>query len=346
VILAAAGPHASVLLLKFKVRGESFPEDNLSQFSARAKSVIIFAAVVGACALFAGYISFRNYHWARSEIEADPPSPLLKQPESAGIAHVQAVSFVSRSGLHIAAWYVPSENRAAVIVAHGTNSDRASMLDEIRLLSQAGFGVLAFDWPGLGESDGRILWGSEARDALSSAIDWICARADVDPHRVGGLGFSMGGFMLTQVAARDRRLRAITLASAPSDFDSFISLHYTRWGPLSAWPARWALRGSDLFAADHSAVRLIGEISPRPILIIAQSDDFEIPMAMTRKLFESAREPKTLWIIPGNRHGHYAEAAGAEYGRRLQAFFTDNLLGQAEPSNPGYSGDSAKSPAP
>lgn len=318
----------------------------MSQFRARSKSTIVFAAVAAACALFAGYISFRNYHWARSEIEADPPSPLLKQPQSAGIARVQAVSFVSRSGLHIAGWYVPSANRAAVIVTHGTNSDRASMLDEIRLLSQAGFGVLAFDWPGLGESEGRILWGSEARDALSAAIDWICARADVDPHRVGGLGFSMGGFMLTQVAARDPRLRAITLDSAPSDFDSFISLHYTRWGPLSAWPARWALRGSDLFAADHSAVRLIGEISPRPILIIAQSHDFEIPMAMTRKLFESAREPKTLWIIPGSQHGHYAAAAGAEYGRRLQAFFTDNLLDQVQSANASHSGESEKRPAP
>src|SRR5205807_1153715 len=118
------------------------------------------------------------------EIEADPPSSLLKRPEAAGIANIQAVSFVSRSGLLVAGWYVPSTNRAAIIVAHGTNSDRASMLDEIRLLSAGGFGVLAFDWPGLGESEGRILWGSEARDALSSAIDWISAKPDVDASRI------------------------------------------------------------------------------------------------------------------------------------------------------------------
>lgn len=310
------------------------------------KTVYAVAALAAVGALFAGYICVRNYHWARSEIEADPPSPLLKRPAAAGIANLQAVSFVSRSGLHIAAWYVPSVNRAAVIVAHGTNSDRASMLDEIRLLSAAGFGVLAFDWPGLGESEGRILWGSQAREALISAIDWICARPDVDPTRIGGLGFSMGGFMLTQVAAHDLRVKAITLDSAPSDFDTFIALHYTRWGPLSAWPARWALRASDLFAVDRSAVRLIGDISPRPILIIGQSDDFEIPLVMTRRLFDSAREPKSLWIIPGTQHGHYLEVAGAEYGRRLRAFFTDNLLDPAKSAIANYSGESAKSPAP
>jgi dipeptidyl aminopeptidase/acylaminoacyl peptidase len=304
----------------------------LSQ-SRCAKTAITCAAVAAACAIFVGYISVRNYRWARSLIEADPPSPLLKRPGAAGIANIQVVSFVSRSGLHIGAWYVPSTNRAAVIVAHGTNGDRTSMLDEIRLLSAAGFGVLAFDWPGLGESEGRILWGSEARDALSSAIDWISVKTDVDSNRIGGLGFSMGGFMLTQVAARDHRLRAIALDSAPGDFETYISLHFSRWGPLSSWPARWALRGSDLFAIDGSAVRLIGEISPRPILIIGQSDDFEIPLVMTRRLFDSAREPKTLWIIAGSEHGHFLEAAGAEYGRRLRAFFTDNLLDPDTPAN-------------
>jgi dipeptidyl aminopeptidase/acylaminoacyl peptidase len=289
-------------------------------------SLLVVVAVLTACVGFASYISVRNYGWARSEIEADPPSPLLKQPREVGIPSMQAVSFVTRDGLRIAAWYVPSKNRAAVIIAHGTNSDRASMLTEIRLLAEGGFGVLAFDWPGLGESEGTIRWDSAARNALSSAIDWTAARADADPDRIGGLGFSMGGFLLTQVAARDPRLHAIALESAPSDFDTFIRLHYTKWGPLSAWPARWALRESDLFAEDRTAVRLIGQISPRPLLIIGQADDFEIPMEMTQKLYDAAREPKSLWIINGSQHGHYAQAAGTEYPRRLQAFFAASLL--------------------
>lgn len=297
--------------------------DKLTRARDRLLAIVV---VLAACVAFAALIGVRNYRGARSEIEADPPSPLLQRPEGVGIPGIQAVSFVSRDGLRIAAWYVPSKNRAAVIIAHGTNSDRASMLSEIRILADAGFGVLAFDWPGLGESEGSIRWDSAARDALTSAIDWMSARSDADPNRIGGLGFSMGGFVLTQVAAGDRRLRAIALESAPSDFDTFIRLHYTKWGPLSAWPARWALRKSDLFAADRTAVSLVGRISPRPLLIIAQSDDFEIPMEMTQKLYDAAHEPKSLWIIDGSQHGNYAQVAGAEYARRLQAFFADHLL--------------------
>src|SRR5580698_5164474 len=135
-------------------------------FRYRGAAARIAAVLLIACVGLAAIIVERNYRGAHSELEADPPSPLLKDPRSAGVAELQAVSFVSADGLHIAGWYVPSKNRAAVIVTHGTNSDRSTMLPEIRLLADAGFGVLAFDWPGLGESEGPILWGSGARNAL------------------------------------------------------------------------------------------------------------------------------------------------------------------------------------
>jgi len=276
------------------------------------------------CLGLASFIAVRNYRAARSLIEADPPSQLLKQAGGAKAENLQSVAFVSR-GFHLAGWYIPSKDRAAVVITHGTNGDRASMLAETRLLAAAGFGVLSFDWPGLGESEGPIRWGAEAKDALSAAIDWLAARPDVDPNRIGGLGFSVGGFVLTQVAAKDRRLRAVVIEAAPTDFDAYVSVHYAKWGFLSKWPARWALRDSGLFSAD-SALRLIGEISPRPLFIIAQTGDPEIPESMTRKLDEAARPPKQLWLMSGARHGAYEESAGKEYERRLREFFEDNLV--------------------
>jgi pimeloyl-ACP methyl ester carboxylesterase len=293
------------------------------------KASIVGGGLFIVCLAFAALVGFRNYHGARSEIEADPPSALLRQTQSLGIADMQSVSFVTRDGLHIAAWYVTSKNRAAVLVEHGTNSDRASMLPEIRILSDAGFGVLAFDWPGLGESEGEIRWGAAARNALLAALDWTQSRSDVEACRIGALGFSMGGYVLTQVAARDARIRAIVLESAPSDFDSFVQIHFSKWGPLSAWPARWALRNTGLTAPNWSAAHLIGEISPRPLLLIAQAGDPVITSEMTRKLFQSARAPKSLWMIEGEQHGSFLEAAGDEYPRRLLEFFRENLVSAA-----------------
>jgi pimeloyl-ACP methyl ester carboxylesterase len=143
----------------------------------------------------------------------------------------------------------------------------------------------------------------------------------------------MGGYLLAQVAARDARFRAIVLESAPDDFESFLRIHFSKWGPLSEWPARWALRKTDLLAADRTAALLIGEISPRPLLIIAQAGDPVVTAEMTQKLYESARAPKSLWMIQGGGHGSYLEAAQGEYQRCLQDFFQVNLFTAA--NHPG-----------
>jgi pimeloyl-ACP methyl ester carboxylesterase len=279
-----------------------------------------------ACLGLVSVIAVRSYQAARWLAEAGPPSPLLKRPEDAKVENLQRVSFVSH-GLHLAGWYVPSKNRAAVVVTHGSGSDRGGMLSEIRVLAAGGFGVLAFDWAGLGESEGPIHWGAQARDSLSSAIDWLAARPDVDSGRIGGLGFSIGGFVLAQVAAKDHRLRAVVIESAASDFDAYVKVHYGKWGILSEWPARWALRDSGLFSPEDTALARIGGISPRPVFILGETGDPNVPESMLRKLDDAARPPKEFWLISGSQHGSYEQAAGGEYARRLLAFFDDKLMG-------------------
>ena len=273
-------------------------------------------------------VAIRNYRGARSLFEANPPSELLASPERTGIAGLKTVSFTSRDRLKLLAWYVPSTNGAAVILAHGTNSDRSTMLSTLRVLSGAGYGVLAFDWPGLGMSEGSIRWDGQARRALTAAIDWLSTQSDVDPRRIGGLGFSIGGFVMTQVAAQDPRLRAVVLEAPPSNFDDYIQVHYTRWGILGEWPARWAMRDSGLLDAATEPSNLVDKIAPRPVLILGGSLDREVPSALVRKLYDTARDPKALWIVPGAGHGDYPDVAATEYARRLTDFFAHGLLAQ------------------
>ena len=285
--------------------------------------VLLVLGVAGA----AGQIALRNYHAAHSLLEADPPSPLLAATQRTGIPGLSSVSFPMRKAdLMLAGWYIPSTNGAMVLIAHGTNSDRSTMLPEMRLLSAAGFGVLALEWPGMGGSAGVIRWDDQARGALTAAVDWLVGQPGVRPDRIGGLGFSIGGYMMIQVAATDPRLRAIVIEASPPNFEDYLQVHDSRWGSLSLLPARRALRDSGLFDPGVTAGRLVAGIAPRPVLFLAGTQDQEVPLALVRKLYSAAGEPKSLWVVDGADHGNYAAVAGEAYARRLTDFFGQALI--------------------
>jgi hypothetical protein len=44
-----------------------------------------------------------------------------------------------------------------------------------------------------------------------------------------------------------------------------------------------------------------------------------------QRVFAGAREPKSLWVLPGAKHGGYYDAAPEEYERRVSSFFEGSL---------------------
>ncbi|HYH28348.1 MAG TPA: alpha/beta fold hydrolase, partial [Actinomycetota bacterium] len=112
--------------------------------------------------------------------------------------------------LTLRGWYVPSRNDAAVIVLHGSGSNRSTMIDHLTLLARQGYGVLAFDARGHGESEGEAMdFGWLGTRDLDAALDFLAGRADVDPGRVGVFGVSMGAVEALTTAAQDRRISAV-----------------------------------------------------------------------------------------------------------------------------------------
>jgi dipeptidyl aminopeptidase/acylaminoacyl peptidase len=290
---------------------------------ARTFSTVALLALLAAAA----FVSWRNYHSVQGLFEADAPAAVLQSTPRIGTLSLGTVAFVSSDGLRLAAWYVPSRNGINIILAHGTNGDRSMMLPEVRLLADAGFGVLAFDWPGLGQSQGEVRWDSQARHALIAAIDWLASRPGVDSSRIGGLGFSIGGFILTQVAAEDERLGAIVLEAAPSSFQDYLEEHDRRWGYLSEWAALLAMQDTGLLDPGFQPMSVIARIAPRPVMLLGGTRDADVPARMVTKLFTAAREPKALWILKDAGHGNYSAIAPVEYARKLTGFFAAGLRG-------------------
>jgi hypothetical protein len=122
-------------------------------------------------------------------------------------AGFQTVGFPTSDGVRLAGWYVPSRNRAAVIVSPGRSAEAQA---HVRMLTRHGYGVLVFDRRGEGasERDFNVLGWRGERD-VRGAVAFPGRRPDVDANRIGGLGLSVGGEMLLEAAARSPGLRAV-----------------------------------------------------------------------------------------------------------------------------------------
>jgi pimeloyl-ACP methyl ester carboxylesterase len=246
-------------------------------------------------------------------------------PSDAQVLGLQPVEFLAGDGAKIRGWYIRSRNGSGVILCHGSGSNRTFMLPHARALARRGLGVLMIDWPGQGESDGVMRMGEPERQALHAAIDFMSERGDVEQHRIGALGFSLGSYTVAQVSALDERVASVVLEGAFGDAEEHTKAEFAFKGRLSSWAAALADRHSGFANDILRPIDLVGRIAPRPLLVVAGDHDRDVPLELSRRLVLAAGPPKMLWIIRGAGHGEYAEH-DPTYLPRLADHFVSTLL--------------------
>jgi dipeptidyl aminopeptidase/acylaminoacyl peptidase len=285
---------------------------------------LIFGLAVGLALAWQLWRGIRAYRLER--VTLYPPRGHVPAPDDSATLGVTDVSFPSRNGTTLRGWYVPSRNGAAIVLVHGSGSNRSSLLAELRSLANRGFGILAFDLPGHGESDGEVTFGLAPAEAVEGAADFVLKRSDVHDGRLGVAGFSYGGAVAARAAASDCQLRAVALIATPADAIAQTRAEYAPYGraaQIGAF-AVYSLRGIDL--TSERAVDYVGKIAPRPVLIVGGAEDTTVPLSETHALLNAAREPKTFVLMPHGAHGQFAEA-DSSYLPTLGQFFESALLG-------------------
>lgn len=128
----------------------------------------------------------------------------------------------------------PADKLPAIVFVHGTGGVKKTGFS-VRLgvaFAQSGYVFLNFDYRGWGESESKLLmldtmpepdekgelavkarairWQMDFQDQttdIRNAVAFISGESNVDPQRVGVLGTSYGGGLVTWTAAYDRRVR-------------------------------------------------------------------------------------------------------------------------------------------
>jgi uncharacterized protein len=230
-----------------------------------------------------------------------------------------------RDGGRLAAWYVPSRNGAAVLVVHGSGSNRSHVARQAELVAEHGYGVLVLDLPGHGGSDGHAnLLGANAQPAITAAVDWLARRRGVRPERIAGFGMSLGAEVLLEAAARDRRLAAVIADGAERASDDRVLGIDSGLARVVSAAAEQAVRGVSGLHEAPPLVHLLPRVGPRPVLLIAaggRPNEIRVNRAYRRAAGASAE----LWLVPEAAHTGAVRARPEEYEQRTIGFLEHAL---------------------
>lgn len=147
----------------------------------------------------------------------------------------------------------PGEQRAGIVLCHGYTGVKDLYLpDNARVLNDAGYMVMTFDYKGWGDSAGarsRLAPYSRVAD-VQAALTFLSARPEVNATRLGIYGTSYGGATVVWVGASDARVQCIV---------SVVGIgHGARWMRSVRRPDEWY----DLLARaaeDRSTRAMTGE---------------------------------------------------------------------------------------
>ena len=128
----------------------------------------------------------------------------------------------------------PGERRAGIVLCHGYTGIKDLYLpDNARVLSEAGYVVMTFDYKGWGASGGarsRLAPYSRVAD-VQAALTFLGALPEVDAERLGIYGTSYGGATVVWVGAVDARVKCVV---------SVVGIgHGTRWMRSVRRPDEW-----------------------------------------------------------------------------------------------------------
>jgi fermentation-respiration switch protein FrsA (DUF1100 family) len=196
------------------------------------------------------------------------------------------------------------------------------MIERARLLRQAGYSSLLFDFQAHGESLGQhITFGYLESANARAAVSLL--HAHFTCPKVAAIGQSLGGAaaLLGEVPLP---VDALVLESVYPTFDAAVAarlqLHLGRAAAMLAPLLTMQLKPR--LGIDAQVLRPIDHIASfrQPVLVLAGMEDQHTRLEEARRLFEAANEPKEFWAVAGAAHVDLHQFVPEAYRQRVLGF--------------------------
>lgn len=211
----------------------------------------------------------------------------------------------------------PTKRRRAVVFFGGLDSTSEELyVRAASQLAQRSILVLIVDGPGIGAT--LRLAGLPSRYdyevVASAAYDYVAARDDVDPDRVGLMGVSLGGYYAARSFAYEHRFRTGVIWGAMYDAagdDTAATSEDAETSRRTVQQALWVIGGNDAgrLAEQLPRFNLEGQLERlrTPVLVLHGADDTVVSKAHADRLWRE---------LPGGvrRRSRYVEVASGRPG--------------------------------
>jgi len=230
--------------------------------------------------------------------------------------------------------------RAFAVFAHcfTCGKDLRGAVELTRALTRDGYGVLRFDFTGLGESEGEFAdtTFSSTADDIVAACEYL-AREHEAPQLL--IGHSLGGTAVLRAVARVPSALAVATIGAPADAEHVTHLFRDQLHTLETdGDAEVAIAGRTFtlrraFLDDARATNMQAslEVLRTPLLVMHAPLDEVVGLRNAEHIFKAAWHPKSFVSLDGADH-LLSSARDAEYAARTLAAWASRYV--AAPAAP------------
>lgn len=202
---------------------------------------------------------------------------------------------------------LPGRPRApTVLFIPGMDMTKEAIIDPIHHpFVERGLNCLHIDGPGQGTSNLRKIRVSAENYKLAgkAAIDFLVQRPEVDAGRIGVSGFSFGSYWGMEIAATDRRVKAVaTAAACYGPKRAIFEQASPRFKQVFMYMA--GIHDEDAFDIMADKMTLDG-LAPRiacPCLQVVGEYDPLAPLDEVLAVYRLVPPPRELWVVENDFH--------------------------------------------
>jgi hypothetical protein len=252
------------------------------------------------CCYFSVAVSLRIW---QNRLIFKPSNYIQKTPEALDLPYEDVYINISENE-SIHGWWIPSpyHSEKVILHCHGNGFNISYNLGQARIFYELGYSVFIFDYRGYGLSKGSFPTEKQVYQDAQIAWDYLLKTRQIKPDNITVYGHSLGGAIALNLAEHNPDIKALIIeASFTSMADMAKYIGYDKLFPMNL-----------ILTQKFDSINKVKNINI-PILFIHGELDQTVPSWMSEKLYETANEPRELFLVSQAEHNNIATVSGLEY---------------------------------